>query len=161
MAVSEVRINQKRNLKQQVFCKTDVLKYSLKVTGWHLHWSVFSNDVTRFETANAKTWKLCMFCIILNEQHGWKGKTRRAFVERNCFILSDYGFKLFSKILQLFNAMWAVSLPPICFWHAKKDIIYAWIVHRWIVNHWIVYCELAKPWQIAKLGFLWVTSNIE
>ena len=34
-------------------------------------------------------------------------------------------FKLFSKILQLFNAMWAVSLPPICFWHAKKDVIYA------------------------------------
>ena len=30
MAVSEVRINQKRNLKKQVFCKTDVLKYSLK-----------------------------------------------------------------------------------------------------------------------------------
>ena len=41
--------------------------------------------------------------------------------------------------------MWAVSLPPICFWHARKDIIHAWIVHLWIVNRWIVYRELAQP----------------
>ena len=41
--------------------------------------------------------------------------------------------------------MWAVSLPPICFWHAKKNIIYAWIVHRWIVNRWVVYREQAQP----------------
>ena len=45
MAVSEVRINQKRDFKKQVFCKTDVLKYSLKVTAWHLYWSVSFNDV--------------------------------------------------------------------------------------------------------------------
>ena len=54
MAVSEVRTNQKRNLKQQVFCKTDVLKYSLKVAGSHLYWSLFFNDVTRFESTNTK-----------------------------------------------------------------------------------------------------------
>ena len=29
MAASEVRINQKSNLKTEVFCKTDFLKYSL------------------------------------------------------------------------------------------------------------------------------------
>ena len=29
IAASEVRINQKWNLRKQVFCKTDVLKYSL------------------------------------------------------------------------------------------------------------------------------------
>ena len=63
MAISEVRIKQKRNLKKQVFCKTDVLKYLLKATGWHLYWSVSFNDVTRFETTNTKAWKLCMICI--------------------------------------------------------------------------------------------------
>ena len=62
MAVSQVRINQKQKLKKQVFCKTDVLKYSLKVTGWHLYWSVFFKDVTCFETTNTKAWKLCMLC---------------------------------------------------------------------------------------------------
>ena len=40
-AASEVRINPKWNLRKQVFFKTDVLKYSLKATEWHLYWSVF------------------------------------------------------------------------------------------------------------------------
>ena len=35
--------------------------------------------------------------------------------------------------------------PPVCLWHPKKDVIYAWIMHQWMVNHWIVYCELAQP----------------
>ena len=30
--------------------------------------------------------------LILNEQDDRRGETGRAFVERNCFILSDYGF---------------------------------------------------------------------
>ena len=55
MAVSEVRINQKPNLKKQVLCKTDVLKYSLiKSHRRHLYWSVIFNDVTRFETTYTK-----------------------------------------------------------------------------------------------------------
>ena len=45
--------------------------------------------------------------------------------------------------------MWAVSLPPICFWHAKKDIIYSWIVLRWIVNLWIVYSSTRSQSSFA------------
>ena len=42
MPVSDVKINQKRNLKNQVLCKTYALKYPLKVTRYiHLHCSLF------------------------------------------------------------------------------------------------------------------------
>ena len=52
--------------------------------------------------------------------------------------------------------MWAVSLPPICFWHAKKDIIYAWIVHRWID-----FRELAQPVWFWFLCLLTQPSSYE
>ena len=55
--------------------------------------------------------------------------------------------------------MWAVALPPICFWHAKKDIIYAWIVHRWIVNRWIVYRELAQPLILTDFHYTQLCSE--
>ena len=40
---------------------------------------------------------------------------------------------------------WDVSPLQSVYGHAKKGIIYAWILHHWIVNRWIVYCELAQP----------------
>ena len=37
-------------------------------------------------------------------------------------------------------------IPPlVSLWHAKKAIIYAWIVHRWVV-----YCELAQPYAMDE-----------
>ena len=46
-------------------------------------------------------------------------------------------------------------LTPLCSLHAKKDIIYEWIMNRWImnhwiINHWIVYHELAQPHFLHK-----------
>ena len=82
--------------------------------------------------------------------HCWMGlsaHTRRkiicALVERiYLIIVSREGnhawFELLSKIFESFNVMACIP-PPVCLWHAKKGIIYAWIMHCWIVNHWIVY----------------------
>ena len=46
-AASKVRINQKWNYREQVFCKKGNLKYFLNLTGKHLYWSLFLNEVTR------------------------------------------------------------------------------------------------------------------
>ena len=37
-----------------------------------------------------------------------------------------------------------------CLWHAKKDVIYAWIMHCWIMNWWIAYHKLAQPVSTAR-----------
>ena len=39
--------------------------------------------------------------------------------------------------------MWYRLCPhPSSFsWHAKRYVIYAWIVHHWIMNHRVVYCK--------------------
>ena len=44
-------------------------------------------------------------------------------------------------------------LAQVCSWHAKKGIIYAWIVSRWIVNRWIMYGEIGEPFAFL-IGFL-------
>ena len=65
------------------------------------------------------------------------------------FILSDISFKERKS-----NSIWIIQLNlltfqcniiripmPVCLWHAKKDIVHAWIVHLWIV-----YRELVQPY---------------
>ena len=62
------------------------------------------------------------------------------------FILSlwtDY-----SGIFLTFQCNIGCIPKSVCLWHAKKDIIYAWIVHRWIV-----YCELAQPIFIDSITY--------
>ena len=57
--------------------------------------------------------------------------------------------------------MWYRLYPPASFlWHAKKDIIYAWIVHPWTVNRWIVYHELAKPHHSLDILLSWIYTYI-
>ena len=71
-----------------------VLKYSLKATEWHLYWSVFLMKLHALKPRTGKHENYECFAYInsLNKQDGWRGETRCAYVERNCFILSDYSF---------------------------------------------------------------------
>ena len=68
MPVSDVKINQKRNLKNQVLCKTYALKYPLKVTRYTCT-AVFSNDVhaLKLRNENMKIMHV-LHKLILNEQ---------------------------------------------------------------------------------------------
>ena len=52
----------------------------------------------------------------------------------------------FSPIqIEVFDAMKATTLAPVCSWYAKIDLIYAWIMNRWIV-----YRERAQPPNTSK-----------
>ena len=80
-----------------------------------------------------------------------------ALVERICLIIvsregNHAWFELLSKIFESFSVMGCIP-PPVCLWHAKKGVIYAWIMHCWIVNHWTVYCELVQPLLKEQDGF--------
>ena len=65
-------------------------------------------------------------------------KTICALVERiYLIIVSREGnharFELLSKIFESFNVMGCIPLQSV-YGHAKKGVIYAWIMHRWIVQ---------------------------
>ena len=122
-AASEVRINPKWNLRKQVFFKADVLKYSLKATERHLYWS---DTLWNHEQESMK---------IMNVLHKLTLSTSKMAegAKQDVHIWKE---TVFFYLIIDFSA---------CLWHAKKDIIYAWIVHRWIVNRWIVYRGQAQP----------------
>ena len=76
-------------------------------------------------------------------------KTRCELVERIYLIIvsregNNARFELLSNILIL-SMWWDVSPLQYAYGHAKKGMIYAWIVHRWIVSLMIVCRELAQP----------------
>ena len=80
--------------KAPVFFKANVLKYSLKATEWHLYWSVFLMKLHALKprTRNHEHYKFSSWINSVNKQHGWRGETRCAYVERSYFILSRYSF---------------------------------------------------------------------
>ena len=110
-AVSEVRINQRLNMRKQVFCEKGVLKYFFKITGKHLYWSLLWDSWVHhdfLETYYKENFQMG-FSVTTNTLHvlhklsqrtrGPKGETRWALAEINCFILSNFSFK--GTVLQI------------------------------------------------------------
>ena len=81
---------------------------------------------------------MCIFAIGQALVPTQEDKTTCALVERiYLIIVSREGnhawFVLLSKIFESFNVMGCIPLQSV-YGHAKKGVIYAWIMHRWIVQ---------------------------
>ena len=87
----------------------------------------------------------------ISQQARWlKGRNKMSVGGKKMrFILSNYSFKgresssiwIIQKNLLTFQCDVGCIPPPVCLWHVKKGITYAWIAPRWIV-----YRELAQPY---------------
>ena len=81
---------------------------------------------------------MCIFAVGRALVPTQEEKTICALVERiYLVIVSREGnharFELLSKIFESFNVMGCIPLQSV-YGHAKKGVIYAWIMHRWIVQ---------------------------